>query len=373
MPAIVKLTPVLSASLGAIVSYYCLFPLYRAGLISAGFFFIPLYISAAVMCFFRVLASFSRFNFNLIFPDKPKYNRSFRNISFLVTAFTIGMLLGIGSGSIVSQKISFGIPENTVRGISGVLLDDPRIIASGSVMSTISLKNAMGSGGVRTSAYGEIAVFFPDESAGRLKEFGRGTEVFAEGILRKRDSGNFGGDSYTFSADSLHITKTAPALESFRTGLRLSLTNRFIGSTAEKSAWGGLALALLLGIRDNLDAGFSALYRNAGCSYLLALSGMHLAVLIAIISFFLKKPLGLKASALGGSFIIIAYCFLTGPFPSLTRSLLMYLLGVLAVLGMLKKILFSFYAWLFYCSWYLRPKLVYLFHLCCLTLRFQEY
>ena len=182
-----------------------------------------------------------------------------------------------------------------------------------------------------------MAVFFPEVSANRLKEFGRGTEVFAEGSLRRRDDSG----SYVFAASTLHITKAASSIERFRTGLRLSLTRRFTNFSENESAWGGLALALLLGIRDNLDSGFSSLYRGAGCSYLLALSGMHLAVLIAIISFFLKKPLGLKAAALAGSLVIIAFCFLVGPFPSLMRSLLMYLLGVLAVLGMLKKEPFS--------------------------------
>jgi competence protein ComEC len=113
---------------------------------------------------------------------------------------------------------------------------------------------------------------------------------------------------------------------------------RFTGDyTWGDGHWGGLALALLLGIRDNLDTGLTALYRTAGCSYILALSGMHLAVLVAVISFLLKKPLGLRAAAIAGATIIIVYCFIVGPLPSLNRSALMYLLGVLAVLGMLKR------------------------------------
>jgi competence protein ComEC len=102
-------------------------------------------------------------------------------------------------------------------------------------------------------------------------------------------------------------------------------------------SWGGLALALLVGIRDSLDSNLTRQYRDAGCSYVLALSGMHLAVLISIISFFLKKPLGLKKAAIAGAAVILLYCFIVGPMPSLDRSLLMYLLGVLAVLGALPK------------------------------------
>jgi competence protein ComEC len=117
-----------------------------------------------------------------------------------------------------------------------------------------------------------------------------------------------------------------------RTGIRLSLINRF-----EKETWGGLALALLLGVRDNLDSDFTAMYRSAGLSYILALSVMHLAILAALIAFLLKKPLGLKASAITGAVIIIFYCLLVGPMPSLNRSALMYILGVFTIIFALPK------------------------------------
>jgi len=64
---------------------------------------------------------------------------------------------------------------------------------------------------------------------------------------------------------------------------------------------------------------------------------MHLAVIIALVSFLLKKPLGLRPAAVAGALIIVAYCFIVGPLPSLYRSALMYVLGVMAVLGMLKR------------------------------------
>ena len=334
MSKIIKLSPVLCAALGAAVSYYVFFPLYRSGFISTWVLLLPVAVAAAVLCFFRVAVSLlNSEGLSLAVPGMPV--RSLRFISMLIIAFTAGLALGIGSGSKALTRISFGIPENKVSGISGILLDDPRIVSGGRAMATLSLKNSAGPGGVRTSARGEVTVFFPEFSASRLKEFGRGAEVFAEGSLKRRTD----TDVFIFTADTLHITKAASAIENFRTGLRLSLTRRFTGS--QENAWGGLALALLLGIRDNLDSGFAALYRDAGCSYLLALSGMHLAVLIALISFLLKKPLGLRTAALAGSIVIIAYCFLVGPFPSLTRSVIMYLLGVLAVVGFFKKDPFS--------------------------------
>jgi competence protein ComEC len=99
------------------------------------------------------------------------------------------------------------------------------------------------------------------------------------------------------------------------------------------SPWGGLAAALILGVKDDLDATVSELFKAAGCSHVLALSGMHLAIVSTLIAFLLKKPLGLKPAALGGAFFILLYVYLVGPQPSLMRALIMYLLGTAAVLG----------------------------------------
>ena len=72
-------------------------------------------------------------------------------------------------------------------------------------------------------------------------------------------------------------------------------------------------------------------FREAGCSHVLALSGMHLALLSAVIAFFLKKPLGLKAASLLGGLFIVFYVWIAGPQPSLVRSLIMYLLSALGL------------------------------------------
>jgi competence protein ComEC len=324
------ISPVLCAAFGTVLTYYWLFPVFRSGAISIDGLLILIFIPVAFLCLIRVLASFP-----WLILSYWTHTRQLRLLTFWITAFSAGLAIGIAAGASISNTVSFSIPEDTVRGISGTLLDDPRVIsggkADGRAMSTLSLKTSTGDNGVKIDAYGQITVFFREENVGRLKEFGRETEIFAEGELHSP-----GGGAYTFTAEALHITKAAPPLERFRTGLRLGLTDRFTDSH-NGDAWGGLALALLLGIRDNLDTGFAAQYRDAGCSYILALSGMHLAILVSLISFLLKKPLGLRLAAIAGATIIIAYCFIVGPLPSLNRAALMYLLGVAAVLGMLKR------------------------------------
>lgn len=328
----VKISPMLCAACGAALAYYGLFPLFRSGSISLNALLVLAFIPVAFLSLFRVLDS-------LPFPgDLPRAAQLLRFMPVRWTAFAAGVALGIGFGTNAVQSVSFGIPETAVQGVTGVLLDDPRLISGGRAITTLSLRMISGSGKVRVGARGEITVFFPEESSGRLKEFGRGTEVYAEGGLRSGPAYGVGsGSAYTFSADALHITQQAPPLERFRTGLRQDIAYRFTESPAGDPLWGGLALSLLVGIRDNLDAGFTALYRDSGSAHILALSGMHLAVLVAIISFLLKRPLGLRPAAVIGAVIILAYCYIVGPLPGLNRAALMYLLGVMAVLGMLKR------------------------------------
>jgi len=323
-----SLSPVLSAACGAALAYYCLFPLYRSGAISLDAMLALLFIPVMFLSLLWALLSWP-----LMGDAKPQMMRWLRLIPLRLTAFAAGAALGIGVGANAVQSVSFGIAEDTVQAVSGVALDDPRLVSGGRAMTTLSMRTTHGRGKVKASARGELTVFFPAESAARLKEFGRGAEVFAEGTLRE---GNL-GSAPVFFAESLHVTAPAPLIERFRTNLRLDMAYRFTESPSGDSSWGGLALALLLGIRDNLDTGIAALYRDSGCSHILALSGMHLAVLVGLISFLLKKPLGLRPAAVCGALIILAYCYIVGPLPSLNRAALMYLLGVVAVLGMLKR------------------------------------
>ena len=324
-----RLSNIIFAAAGAVLAYYCFHPLFYSGLISADVLMLIALLPILPLCFFKVLSSLP-----FLGEFKSEKIRLFKSLPLSIGAFIVGFILGTGAAVQSVETINFGIPENTIVGISGVLQNDPSIISGGRAMSTIDLKMAAGKNGVKATANGEITVFFPEENSARLKEFGRGTEVYAEGILQKKEEA-------FFNAFSLHITKPASSLERFRTGIRLGMIQRFSGAENEKSPWGGLALALLLGIRDNLETGVAAIYRMAGCSHILALSGMHLAVLVGLISLLFKKVMGIKLAAFTGALIIIAYCFIVGPLPSLNRAAIMYILGVIAVLFMLKRDLFS--------------------------------
>jgi competence protein ComEC len=176
-----------------------------------------------------------------------------------------------------------------------------------------------------------VTVLFPDSRLEDLKEFGRRSTVYLEGGFLDGRSGGAG----MFRASAVHINFPAPPVEQFRTGLRRNLVSRL--SRPENRTWGSLSLALLLGVRDNLDSALAGSYRDAGISHVLALSGMHLAVLSGLIAFLFKPRLGPKGAALVGAVFITGYVFLVGSQPSLDRAAIMYLLGALAIIFSLAR------------------------------------
>ena len=266
----------------------------------------------------------------------------FKKLGILATAAAIGFSLGISARRSFSASVEMGLEPEKVTAISGILREDPRFLQSarnagrGSGMGVIELQGCTGRGGLRASASGMLTVFFPAESIDRLKEFGRGCEIYADGAFSITSRGTL------FNAVSVHIVKPAPAVEIFRTRLRSALLERFQngrsrrGMVAKPPVWGGLASALLLGMRDDLDVELSDGFRNSGCTHILALSGMHLAILSGILAFLIRKPLGIRWASLVGAVFVLLYVFVAGSQPSLVRAAIMYFIGTFAIWGLLK-------------------------------------
>jgi competence protein ComEC len=217
-------------------------------------------------------------------------------------------------------------------------------------MGYLDLRSVTGNRGLRATARGRVLVFFPAESLPRLRNFGRGAEVFVEGSFAEISSDLRSGPSL-FRAKAVHIVRPPPAWEQLRTGIRLTLLEKL-----EHHIWGGLGAALLLGVKDTLDNELARKYQAAGCSHVLALSGMHLAIVAAITAFFLRKPLGLKPASLAGAVLILLYVTLIGVQPSLERSAIMYLLGTAAVLGFLPRQPLSLLSMAFLIQLLIRPS-----------------
>lgn len=77
------------------------------------------------------------------------------------------------------------------------------------------------------------------------------------------------------------------------------------------TASAGLAEALLMGSSDSIDPEMHALFRSNGLLHVLALSGMHLGILIAAPCMVLRKLFGLKTAViLGNIAMLLLLCFI---------------------------------------------------------------
>ncbi|MCE5256835.1 MAG: ComEC/Rec2 family competence protein [Spirochaetaceae bacterium] len=91
-----------------------------------------------------------------------------------------------------------------------------------------------------------------------------------------------------------------------------------------------LAEALLIGIRDDLDAEINTLFRDAGCSHILSLSGQHLSILCMLVSLAAGKIIRNKSLLDWVSFgFAIAFTWMVGGSPPLLRSIFMMGFGLL--------------------------------------------
>ena len=89
----------------------------------------------------------------------------------------------------------------------------------------------------------------------------------------------------------------------------------------------GLAEAMLIGFRDDLDKELLASYINTGVVHIIAISGMHLGLIFLIINFFTKILIGKKRTSVSGILITIPilwlFSLLTGGSASVIRSAIM--------------------------------------------------
>ena len=96
----------------------------------------------------------------------------------------------------------------------------------------------------------------------------------------------------------------------------------------------GLCRALMLGDRTELGDGISDDFSGLGISHIVAVSGLHLGIITAAVSFVLRRlrlPYGIRITAT--AVCALMFAALTGFSSSVLRSLLMLLIASLAKLG----------------------------------------
>jgi competence protein ComEC len=103
-----------------------------------------------------------------------------------------------------------------------------------------------------------------------------------------------------------------------------------IGTRAEY----GIVNAMILGVRDDLDTELYRAYSAAGAVHILSVSGLHVGILFAVLtfllSFLIKRPRGKLLMAAIQLVILWFYALVTGFSPPVLRSAAMFTLLILA-------------------------------------------
>lgn len=195
------------------------------------------------------------------------------------------------------------------------------------------------------NAKGTVQVYFPKES-----QFMYGDYVIIKGspsrLSRPSNPGEFDyrkhlsrqnifHSHFIHSDSDVHLFQThcGSSFKAWILGLRESATFRiqkFITSPRERA----VALALMIGLKNELDNDLVSAYGGSGAMHVLAVSGLHVGIVYAFILTLFGRMRGTaKGRVLFAAINLVAlwiYCFLTGLSPSALRATIMFSLIVLS-------------------------------------------
>lgn len=273
--------------------------------------------------------------------QKPRTTSRFRPIVLL----GVGMCTGGALAALVSglPQVSLGLPRQEVSAVEGVLLADSSMSRRATILSlrpTRVESASSAAAGLSERAPGLTVVV----SGGRSMPAGTRLRIdpirFAQPEQPLAHRGTAGASETDGAserellafADAEAVRRLAPpsGLARIRACIRSAVLEVCRG--AGEGA-GELLCALYMGSTDGLGLRVKSLFRQAGASHILALSGMHLGVLMMVVLLLLRPLIGLRFGSIVAVLVGVVYLLIVGPRPSLVRGVLMLGIGVGLRLG----------------------------------------
>lgn len=233
---------------------------------------------------------------------------SLRRVGLIAIISATGILIGVNARvqSRWNAEAQPPIDAASISWIDGRVIEMPIVREQGWSVRVRVLK--VESETLRASARFSLDLFVSEPvSPGSL------VSARVAGVARRFRGGWFA------EADSMEVL-AAPAPGRARLAVRSALSRAIDESAGDAS---GLLAALLLGTRDSLGVRTEELYRRAGVSHVLALSGMHLALLAALAVAITRPLFGRKVALVCGAVVALAYTLFIGFRPSLVRATIM--------------------------------------------------
>ncbi|NBF40907.1 MAG: hypothetical protein GVY14_10870 [Spirochaetes bacterium] len=238
----------------------------------------------------------------------------------LSAALAFGLLVGAGVRLGVwvgEERTHLPVASTAVRVAEGTIRGRPRADRGGwSTTMEIDLVE---------TASGEYGAHIEAPVYGLQRRPAPGRRIRVEGRLTPGDHGHYlVADSAVERGWAGSLARIADA----STGLLARKVERAM-SALGPAAW--LSRALLLGRTDGAPAYAEDVFRRSGTAHILALSGMHLGILIALSVMLLAPFMGRRRALFAALGFVGVYLGVVGFRASLARASLMFALGTAAV------------------------------------------
>ena len=230
------------------------------------------------------------------------------------------LAVGLFSGGLFRQNPDladlspgFGFPAERLVRIEGVCLDDSRLTSKGKTFCPVEVRHVYDDRGNRASAKGRVLLLLDD----RLRLFwGKKLEIKGS-ILRGEEK------RWLFIAARGGVREIGGEARFFslRAAGLLGL-GRVIDSLGKPGA--DLFEALFLGYQDEVPPALKDAFTKAGAIHILALSGMHLALLALFLAILLHPVRNRRVREALIFVILLAYVAFVGPKPSILRAAIMF-------------------------------------------------
>src|SRR2546423_4271386 len=230
-------------------------------------------------------------------------------------------------------------------------LQEPLVEKANSFKALANME-VISNGTINRKAKGKILLYFKKDSVPTYLHYGSKI-IFLSPLQTIKNSGNPGSFDYKQYCLFKGITHQAYlTLDNYRL-LSQKETNDFwrfiyrsqdvvvknIRNNIKSNKESGMAEALLIGYKDDLDKSLVQSYTNTGVIHIIAISGMHLSLIYGLLLFF-TRPFK-KQKYLNGLGVLIvitglwAFSMLTGAQPSILRSAVMF--SCIALAGLISR------------------------------------
>ncbi|GMO58754.1 MAG: ComEC/Rec2 family competence protein [Treponemataceae bacterium] len=230
--------------------------------------------------------------------------------------------------SILSAELT---GKNSEMALCGKIASSPVKTSDGKNYKFSLEVSSAKTGSIESSARGKCTVLFPaaDFEAflpGKLYSLSK-SHVLLDAGISARLTGKFSKSRKTgaayFIATRAAYAGDSSGLAFFRAQSRLAL-KRIVYAWHEA---GGLFLALISGSTEYIEDGLGELFRNAGLSHVLALSGMHLSIFSGFFGSVTKRG-GKKFSSILSFAAVVIFVWFAGFSPSLRRAFIGFVVGL---------------------------------------------